>query len=299
MKKWLSLLLSVSFLLGLCACTGWGNAPQPSAPTDPTEPTDPSAPTDPTDPTEPEEGCSILFIGNSHTYYNSMWNNIFVNIVRSAGYENVTVNAITAGGAKFSDFLAGNRLSNELAQWKYDYVVMQEQLARPILNPQLFYESAAQIVAMVKAANPNAQVILYQVWGGAAGNIKLNETGCKTPQEINYRLAAANTWLAEKLTQEYLPTRVAYSGLAFLEIEKAGIPVELYDPDGYHPSYAGSFLSAMTIFSTIFREDPASVTWQGISGEISDELLKQYQAAVDTVVFHTPEIDPMYAPNVS
>ncbi len=289
MHKLVIAILCFSCILNLCACS-----PANSTSTPPSTSTTP----DIADAPLPTDGhYNILFIGNSHTFYNSMPEQIFSQIAKSAGYDHVSVKSVTVGGATLSGLYNNASVISEIATGEYDYIVLQEQLARPILNPGLFLESSRQFCLRIQAANPEAQVILYQVWGGAPGNIKLNETGCSTTDEINYRLAAANLQVAQWLTQETLTAKAALSGLAFLEIEKADPSVSLYANDGYHPSYVGSYLSALTIFTTIFRADPKQVNWYGSTGQVSETLAAAMQAAVESVVFHTPEIDADYYPS--
>ncbi len=299
MKKHVSILVCLSLLLGLCGCAAGsvdtsGKTQSPNGSSSGTAPNPSGSP----DTVSPDGTYHVLFIGNSHTYFNSMPEQIFSQIAKSAGYEHVTVKSVTVGGAMLSGLFTNSSVLAEIAAGNYDYVVLQEQLARPIRNPELFLASVRQFGEEIKAANPNAQIILYQVWGGAPGNIKLGETGCATTDEINYRLAAANARVAELLTADTLPAKAAFSGLAFLEIEKSDLSVELYASDGYHPSYIGSYLSALTIFTTIFRTDPANVTWHGTDGQISDSLAEAMKAAVKTVVFDTPEIDSVYFPSI-
>ena len=46
----------------------------------------------------------------------------------------------------------------------------------------------------------------------------------------------------------------AYVGAAFHEIVVSHPEIELYDPDGSHPSYVGTCLAAMVMYKTVFGE---------------------------------------------
>ena len=79
--------------------------------------------------------ATVLFIGNSFTYYNDMPSTYFLSLAAKAGYR-VRVTAITKGGytlEKFADPAdeQGKRVAEALDAknaGKYDYVVLQEQL---------------------------------------------------------------------------------------------------------------------------------------------------------------------------
>ena len=53
---------------------------------------------------------------------------------------------------------------------------------------------------------------------------------------------------------EVLGAECAYVGAAFHEIVVSHPEIELYDPDGSHPSYVGTCLAAMVMYKTVFGE---------------------------------------------
>ncbi len=214
-------------------------------------------PPSPPQPLDNTKTYDILFIGNSHTYKNDMPTTYFRLTAQKLGYT-VNVKAVTKGGYTLEEHLApsGNTWGNikkELDTGKYEFVIIQEQLTRPATHPTKFYASVRSFVEKITAAG--ATPILYATWGGAPGNSKLNGTGCKNSEELNYRVAASH----QKISEE-LGIAVAYAGLAFMDIDRNHASVDLYADDGYHPSAAGSFLAALTIAETIFHVDPTTAT---------------------------------------
>ncbi|MBQ8893875.1 MAG: M20/M25/M40 family metallo-hydrolase [Clostridia bacterium] len=84
--------------------------------------------------------------------------------------------------------------------------------------------------------------------------------------------------MTQKLTAAYrqigneLDIPVAYAGQAFYDIYTRQ-NIELYDLDGSHPSYAGSYLAAATLCTVIFGIDPTEVPFTGALAEEEAKLL--------------------------
>ncbi len=244
----------------------------------------------------------ILFIGNSHTYFNDMPTRYFQKIAQSAGYQ-VNVTSLTSGGKSLADHLSPicstyQDIQTALVSGQYDIVVLQERLATPIIGYTQFSDSVDQMAALIRASNPKTKIILWQVWGGSAGNIRLTETNCSSPEELTWRLAAANQAVGTQVAENGMDIRVAYVGVAFLTAVKTINGICLYNEhDGYHPSECGSYLAALTLFSATFDVDPDTVTWLGgenggLYADIADALKK----VVKQTVFTVPRIKAEYAP---
>ena len=230
---------------------------------------------------------NILFIGNSYTFFNDMPTAYFEPIVKSLGYQ-VTVTAITKGAytlEKFADphdtygILINNTLSSET---KYDYVIIQEQSARPAVNPGAFYDGVRLMAEKIR--NAGAQPILYATWGRKDGSDTLTKYDM-TSEEMTWRLAAAYDAIGKELD---IP--VVHVGCAFREIYTTCQSIELYNPDKSHPSPAGSYMAAMALACGIFGFTPDDIT---IAGPLSAEE----EAAVRNAVAQPPAIPQEYLTN--
>jgi hypothetical protein len=51
------------------------------------------------------------------------------------------------------------------------------------------------------------------------------------------------------------------AGLAFARAIKLQPDIELYQPDGRHPSMAGTYLAASTVYATLFGKSPVGLTY--------------------------------------
>ena len=220
-------LTALILALALLLLVGCGTAPQgpseediipPSdqdeTPSDKTEgsPSDESTPTNPT-PTNPtpkpednamKKSYSILFIGNSYTYYNDMPAEIFKKIAVAAGYD-VEVTAITKGSHKLSEFADptdnyGAKVERALTSGKkYDYVVLQEQSVRPASDDApLFFEAVRSLTARVREANTWGADIFLSLHTNAATNS--NATGSEALIYSNTSTTARE--LAEDILDE-------------------------------------------------------------------------------------------------
>ena len=180
----------------------------------------------------------ILMLGNSFTYFNDMPRVL-------AALLQADVTAHTRGGARLSEHLnpqteLGSKTLPALQNEKWDYVILQEQSAAPVLNAEKFQSSVFELCQLIR--QNGATPVLYATWAYRDGSEKLASTGL-TYQEMHHQLyqsyhaAAAQTGAL-----------VADVGEAFQAIYPT---VDLYVEDDYHPSPAGSVLAASIIARTI------------------------------------------------
>lgn len=52
-------------------------------------------------------------------------------------------------------------------------------------------------------------------------------------------------------------------------------PIQLHAPDGSHPNAAGSYLAALTIFSTIYKEPAENVSYESSIAKADVEAIKK------------------------
>lgn len=311
MKKLLCIALACLMLLSALVSCQAPKTPEDESTPETTQPTTP--PTVPSEPVDngnaepaPMSGIdktkhySILFIGNSYTFYPgknnqfsaSMPASLFKPMAESAGYS-VTVEMITVPGNylyKFNDPTdtagGGDKVAAALSEanyGKYDFVILQDHSQSVIKDVDRFYNAVRSLVGKIRAIG--AQPVLYATWGRKAGHQILFDNNL-TNESMTWKITAAYTAIGDELG-----VPVAHAGLAFFSAQKA---IELYDPDRSHPSYAGSYLIAATIFATIFNEDPEQATQFKGNGGITEQQAEYLRHAAKTVVFSTPEIPEEY-----
>lgn len=235
-----------------------------------------------------DKNYNILFIGNSYTYYNDMPISIFAPVAESMGYK-FNVKYLTKGGwrlinsANPEDEL-GALVEAEFNSTKYDFVVLQEQSISPIIRTEEFFSGVRKLAE--RATKNGATPMLYATWGRKSGCSTLDEYGW-THESMTWKLSAGYKAIADELGLD-----VAYVGIAFNDIFTNSENItDVYFEDLSHPSYSGSYLAAITIFSRLTDEDPKDITF---NGELSSEVASVLKDAAKKAVFETPDIPSEY-----
>ncbi len=230
----------------------------------------------------------ILFVGNSFTYgggtrvhtYNAAAVTdespgekgvggipaIFKKFTDETGmrYE---VHVETVGG-KDLEFHYAHALST-IAQQKWDIVILQGYSTEALPaerggNPESFVKNAVLLEKAIHAANPAAKIYLYETWAYPFKTYTEKNSGDTTPlfaMSIDlgkgYRRAAAEDGHIEAVVPVGGAWETAESqGIAQSEpAAREENQVNLWDTDGKHPSVAGSYLCALTLFEGIARYD--------------------------------------------
>ncbi len=282
------------FALGftLCACTGSKTEPQTTgAPAESVVSTAESVPDDirkDGEITDSSKEYSILFIGNSYTFYNDMPEEIFAPLSEAAGYsfkvKSITAPSWTMAGWADPEDENGKLLYTELAENKYDYIVIQDQSTQPLKDIGRFYDGVRSVTKM--ARENGAVPLFYCTWGRHDGHAVLENYGVTT-ESMTWKVAAAYKAIGEELG-----VAVANVGMAFFDVYTSGERgCDIYHNDLSHPSPKGSYLAAMTIFAELTGVDPTTVDYKGSCPAPVAEILKE---AARDAVFETPEIPEEY-----
>lgn len=192
----------------------------------------------------------ILFIGNSHTYFNNM--PLMVKGLANANNIDVEVKSITGSNYKLSQFATtGNAYNTEiihtLTSSKWDYVILQEQRVSIMED----IESTKKAITTLKETidQSGAKTILYAPQGDCIGS--------------EFRINGTSIYYDNNTLQYYL-NKYYYSlgGLFDCSVAPAGLnysrcmneypEINLYNSDMLHPSVEGSYLAACTIYQSIF-----------------------------------------------
>lgn len=258
MKKIFAMLLGI-LLVG--SCVGCGIAPE-------TETTVTEGETM----LSQERTYNILFIGNSYTFYNDMPTAYFEPMAKLCGYD-VRVTTITKGAytlEKFADPADPYGQMVDLAlsgEGSFDFVILQEQSARPAIAPEAFYAAVRKLDQRIRAIG--AKPVLYATWGRQTGSDTLSKYDM-TNESMTYKLAAAYSTIGQELD---IP--VLHTGLAFYRVNSGDNHIDLYNADKSHPSVVGSYLAAMTLVCGIFAIDPVTAPFSGPLTSEEDAIVRQ------------------------
>ena len=220
----------------------------------------------------------VLFIGNSYTMYNTSWN-IFNNICWSEGNK-VAVDNVTCGGytlEQMNDPLNeyGAKVAEKLKNNKYDVVFLQEQSLRPAIGDEdLFYDAVRGLTQKIR--DNGAIPVLYETWGRKEGASELTNHKL-TNESMTQKLIASYGAIANELSID-----VSHVGTAFYDLYTNNPLLELYNADLSHPSEFGSYVVALTHYTTIFGKSPIRVEYKYFKTDLESQTITE-QAVYDAV----------------
>jgi len=219
---------------------------------------------------------SVLFIGNSYTYVNTM-PQLVANFAASMG-DTLVFDTWTIGGATFGDHVSLPGCLQKIQSAKWDLVVLQEQSLTPATQTGTFfngsYHWAGILDTMIANNDPCTEKMFYMTWGRKNGDslfaaiqgIPANNTYEGMDSLIRARyFAYADTAIPPTMGITLVPggwfspirlSQLSPVGAVWHYIRDNHPAIELYDADGSHPSPAGSYAAACTFYASLFRRDP-------------------------------------------
>jgi len=238
---------------------------------------------------------SVLFIGNSYTFYYDM-PRLLTQIAGSAGCK-LDVSWATNGGYQLSLHAQDPTTIDAIHQRPWDVVVLQNQSQEPAFLPEEVRERSLPSVQLlaneVYATHPRAQILFYSTWGRRGGdkaNCNYNPGVCT----FDGHTEAVETGYS--LYAEAVGGDLARVGRAFQFVardEAASVPfADLYDRDGSHPSLFGAYLTASVFFYQL-----TGVTPEGHA--FPSALLPEEAAYLQQIAAMTVEGEPLEEPGAS
>jgi hypothetical protein len=202
----------------------------------------------------PAQSIRVLFIGNSYTYFNDL-PEIFTRLAGAGRSAAVEARMIAPGGWRLRDHWEKGEARKALHEPRWDYVVLQDQSTlgvnyylegKPhVAGDEVFKPYAEKWAAEIQKTG--ATPVFYLTWARKA---------CPEDQ------AALNYAYARAAKESRSP--VAPVGVAWAWARRQHPEIELFAGDGSHPSPAGSYLAACTLYATIFQQSPV-----GLPGRIT------------------------------
>ena len=175
------------------------------------------------------EPLGLLFIGNSHTYYNDM--PLMVQRRARADGCDCRIAMIAHGGWFLSQHVEEPDVRFNILYGGYDYVVLQEH-AHPFGPEDAFMSAASALNRLIRQAG--AVPVIYETWARKA------EPGAQAHMNEVHRRVAGE-----------IGALIAPVGEGWQRYRSSRPDLELYDADGAHASQAGSDFAAGCIWETI------------------------------------------------
>jgi hypothetical protein len=189
----------------------------------------------------------ILFLGNSYTYVNDL-PAVFRDLARSAG-QNVETGMVADGGETLAQHAASSVDAQTLGGSRWQFVVLQEQSEVPSVESfrqSQMYPAVRSLVTTIRAGG--ATPVLLETWAHQAGwpDYSLGYTAMQAAIDQGYGAIAGE-----------LKVSVAPAGQAWQAVVEQAPGIGLWQPDGSHPTPAGTFLAACALYTRIFGPCPA------------------------------------------
>lgn len=180
----------------------------------------------------------VLFAGNSYTHFSNMPH--LVSLISDSTNTKLITTKSVAGGVRLSEHWRGEKnlkTMDLIKTGKFDVVVLQEQSMGTIEQADSFAIYAQKLCTFIE--ENGAKPCFYETWARE-----------KVPQ------------YQETITREYTNAAkdndalLATVGEAWALAQQLRPGIELFAPDGSHPSDLGAFLTACVFVATLTGEVP-------------------------------------------
>ena len=197
----------------------------------------------------------VLFIGNSLTYVNEL-PKMLMELAKAGKQPPLRYEQETPGGCTLEKHWKDGKALAKIQSRNWDFVVLQESSAGPLLNRDSMFEYAKKFNAQIK--KQGAKTLLYMTWA--------------EQDKPGDQAAISNAYLdlAKDLRAEIAPV-----GMAWEKALKADKKLALHRADKKHPTPAGTYLAACVFYATIYGKNPAGLP--GKPGKLTDEEARPLQ----------------------
>ncbi len=222
----------------------------------------------PVDVVAPPMPLRVLFIGNSYTYVNdlpALVARLGAEGARQGSGPTITVDSVTVGGATLGDHWTQNTAPTRVMAGGWSAVVLQGQSVEPALNAASFRSYAVRFGEL--ATSVRARPVFYATWPRRAGDVVYAQPWSGgSPEAFNARLDEGYSSAATAVGGV-----TAHVGNAWMAALRAHPAVNLYDPDGSHPSPAGTWLAGCVMYRALTGLDAPAGLDGTIAGVTADD----------------------------
>jgi hypothetical protein len=180
-------------------------------------------------------GMRVLFLGNSLTAANDL--PLIVKALARAGGQDLQVDSVTLGGANLEDLWNDGAALRAISKGGWNVVVLQ-QGPSSLLESQIDLRKWTKRFA-ARIRKQGARPALYMVWPPKNRLAYLDQVS------ESYRLAAAD-----------VQGLLFPAGETWRAAWRRDPKAPLYSFDDFHPSAAGSYAAALSIYGVLFHKAP-------------------------------------------
>jgi len=221
-----------------------------------------------------EETTSILFLGNSYTYYNNGLDQVLKEVANSMG-DVIEVERNTPGGYTMEGHSTNTTSLGLIQSREWDYVVLQEQSQKPAFPEwQVAAETYPYAEILCDSIHNNSECstpVFFMTWGyenGDASNCDGYPTIYKY-EGMQCRLRESYCEMAELNNGFAAPV-----GMVWAYLRESNPEIDLYSSDGSHPSVNGTYVAACTFYTSIFHKSPLGAYYPDALDEPTATLIQ-------------------------
>ena len=202
-----------------------------------------------------KDEISVLFIGNSLTYYNDLPKMVAA-LAKADKQRPLHHERETPGGCTFEKHWKDGKALAKIQSRKWDYVVLQDNSQGPLTKRASMFDHAKKFDAEIK--KQGAKTLLYMTWA------------LQNKPEDQAAISKAYLDLSTELKCPVAPVGNAWESA--LKVEKKPA---LHIADKKHPTATGTYLAACVIYATIYGRNPEGLP--GSIGKLTDEEARPLQ----------------------
>lgn len=224
-----------------------------------------------------------LFLGNSYTAVNNL-PQLVAGLSTAAG-KNLVVDNYCPGGFTYSNHSVNSNSQAKIRQGNWDFVILQEQSQIPSITHYRYnemYPSAQRLRDSIVKYNPCATIITYMTWGRRNGGQQCGGGFC-SPAFTGFNHMQDSLESAYEAVSDLITAQCAPAGMVWKKI-LGETSMVLHAGDNSHPLITGSYAAACAIFSSIWKERSAGLSFVS---SLTAANANYIQRASDSVVFQS------------
>jgi hypothetical protein len=234
-----------------------------------------------------DDTLRILFLGNSHTYYNNL-PHMFALLAESGGHP-VMADSNAPAGYTLEGHTTNPVTLSKIAQGGWNYVVLQENSMYPVIDFYRYgsmYPAAHHLDSLIEQVG--AIPALFMTWGWRGGGQRDLNGHYSAPFadyfEMQDTLSAAYEMLAGEM-----PALLVRAGRAWERAMRLDTTLDLWQQtDNYHPNLQGSYLAACVFYAEIFNQSPMGLEYTaGV-----EPAMAAFLQSVALYIVHSVEDEP-------
>jgi hypothetical protein len=202
----------------------------------------------------------LLFIGNSHTYYNNMpW--LVDSLAMSAG-KTAIVDMSAFGNYTLEAHRSNAQTLGKIDHGPWDHIILQEYSTYPVIyNARWNHWHPACWSFDTLIRSHGAITTLFMTWGWKNGG-RFYEWGDSSIYFVDYfhmqdSVTSAYEWLAWDINRDTLVP----VGRAWALARTIDSLVDLWESDNSHATLKGSYLTACVFYTKLFRANPIGLPY--------------------------------------